>query len=348
MIYLPMLEETGHLPSMKYVFAPEIFETRASGSPRQYGLYDNALLSTEVTGVTVGRRRVSRWIVTTDRGDEFRARFVAMGTGPLHRPKLPGIPGIETFAGHYVPHQPVGLRVHRRRPVEPDDRARGQAGSASSVPARPRCSASRRSDATPASCSCSSARRRRSTSANNHMIDPEWFETLAPGWQREWLFNFATLQTGGFADEDLVQDGWTDIAQRIRDRVLANAAERRRCSTSTRSSAPTRRATTRRWRRSGPASTASSTTRRRRPRSSRGTASSASDRASTTSTCRRSTGRTCTSWTPTAGRRRGSTRPACGSGDEHSSSTASSSPRGSRWGPSTPGAPATRRPGATG
>ena len=32
--------------------------------------------------------------------------------------------------------------------------------------------------------------------------------------------NFAVLQTGGFADEDLVQDGWTDIAQRIRDRVV--------------------------------------------------------------------------------------------------------------------------------
>ena len=30
--------------------------------------------------------------------------------------------------------------------------------------------------------------------------------------------NFTTLQTGGFADEDLVKDGWTDISQRIRDR----------------------------------------------------------------------------------------------------------------------------------
>jgi cation diffusion facilitator CzcD-associated flavoprotein CzcO len=59
---------------------------------------------------------------------------------------------------------------------------------------------------------------------NNHEIDADWFATLQPGWSREWLVNFATLQTGGFADEDLVMDGWTDIAQRIRDRVLANAA----------------------------------------------------------------------------------------------------------------------------
>ena len=25
--------------------------------------------------------------------------------------------------------------------------------------------------------------------------------------------NFTTLQTGGFADEDLVKDGWTDLSQ---------------------------------------------------------------------------------------------------------------------------------------
>ena len=56
---------------------------------------------------------------------------------------------------------------------------------------------------------------------NNHPIEPEWFKTLKPGWQHEWLMNFATLQTGGFADEDLVKDGWTDIAVRVRDRVVA-------------------------------------------------------------------------------------------------------------------------------
>ncbi|MEY4174709.1 MAG: hypothetical protein RI900_1874, partial [Actinomycetota bacterium] len=50
---------------------------------------------------------------------------------------------------------------------------------------------------------------------------PEWFDALGPGWQQRWLENFATLQTGGFADEDLVHDGWTDISQRIRDRVVA-------------------------------------------------------------------------------------------------------------------------------
>ena len=53
-------------------------------------------------------------------------------------------------------------------------------------------------------------------------VDPEWFSGLEPGWQQKWLINFATLQTGGFADEDLVKDGWTDISQRIRDHILAD------------------------------------------------------------------------------------------------------------------------------
>ena len=38
--------------------------------------------------------------MSTNRGDAIRARFVLMPTGPLNRPKLPAIPGIETFKGH--------------------------------------------------------------------------------------------------------------------------------------------------------------------------------------------------------------------------------------------------------
>ena len=82
---------------------------------------------------------------------------------------------------------------------------------------------------------------------NNHPIDPDWFAALEPGWQQKWLMNFATLQTGGFADEDLVKDGWTDIAQRIRDRVIAEMSEPgRRVRAGDSCSARSRTATTRR------------------------------------------------------------------------------------------------------
>ncbi len=41
-----------------------------------------------------------RWTVRTNRGDEMHARYIVMASGPLHRPKLPGIDGIDSFEGH--------------------------------------------------------------------------------------------------------------------------------------------------------------------------------------------------------------------------------------------------------
>lgn len=218
MVYLPLLEETGHRPSRKYTFATEIFE-HAQRIARHFGLYEKALFSTAVTSLTWDDA-AARWVLRTDRGDEIRARFVCTGTGPLHRPKLPGIPGIESFAGHafhtsrwdwtYTGGDAAGAPMTKLA-----DRRVGIIGTgATAVQCIPPLGRDARElfvfQRTPSSIDV----------RNNHEIDPAWFATLAPGWQKEWLLNFATLQTGGFADQDLVKDGWTDIAQRIRDRVL--------------------------------------------------------------------------------------------------------------------------------
>ncbi len=54
----------------------------------------------------------------------------------------------------------------------------------------------------------------------NAPIDPEWFASIAtPGWQQRWLENFTENQAGGGAEEDLVQDGWTDLSRRIREKM---------------------------------------------------------------------------------------------------------------------------------
>jgi cation diffusion facilitator CzcD-associated flavoprotein CzcO len=97
-VYMPLLEETGHMPTEKYTHAPEILE-HSQRIAKHFDLYENALLHTEVTDLE-WRSEDARWIVRTNRGDEFTAQFVAMGLGPLHVPKLPGIPGIEDFKGH--------------------------------------------------------------------------------------------------------------------------------------------------------------------------------------------------------------------------------------------------------
>ncbi|MDZ7673533.1 MAG: NAD(P)/FAD-dependent oxidoreductase [Acidimicrobiales bacterium] len=219
-VYMPLLEETGHMPTEKYAHAPEILEhCRRIG--RHFDLDDDAVFSTEVTDLEWDDD-ASRWIIRTNRGDEMRAKFVCMGTGPLHRPKLPGIPGIETFTGHsfhtsrwdydYTGGDPAGAPMDRLA-----DKRVGIIGTgATSVQCIPHLARSAAHlyvfQRTPSSIDV----------RDNVPIDPEWFETEVnePGWQQKWMTNFATLQTGGFAEEDLVMDGWTDIAKRIRDKVL--------------------------------------------------------------------------------------------------------------------------------
>ena len=219
MIYLPLLEETGYLPSEKYTSAAEIF-AHAQRIATQFGLYDGALFSTEVTSLDWDEDS-GRWLVRTDRGDELRARFVATGTGPLNRPKLPGIPGIETFEGHafHTSRWDYAYTGGGNTDAPLDrlgDRRVGIIGTgATAVQCIPHLARGAAElyvfQRTPSSIDV----------RDNHPLDPEQVDSLEPGWQRRWLLNFATLQTGGFADEDLVKDGWTDISQRFRDRVVA-------------------------------------------------------------------------------------------------------------------------------
>ncbi|GAB2805390.1 flavin-containing monooxygenase [Streptomyces daliensis] len=97
-VYLPMLDETGYVPEWKYAPGEEI-RRHAVRIARQYDLYSGALFSTGVTSLTWDEASET-WIVATDRGDAFRATYVVTATGTLSEPKLPGIPGIEDFAGH--------------------------------------------------------------------------------------------------------------------------------------------------------------------------------------------------------------------------------------------------------
>ena len=167
-----------------------------------------------------------RWIVRTNRGDAFTAQFVTMGTGPLHVAKLPGIPGIESFTGHsfhtsrwdyaYTGGDPTGAPMDRLA----DKRVAVIGTGATAVQCVPHLARACRElyvfQRTPSSVDV----------RDNRPTDPEWFAEMAtPGWQQRWLENFTANQTGGMADEDLVMDGWTDIARRVRSRIMALPAE---------------------------------------------------------------------------------------------------------------------------
>jgi cation diffusion facilitator CzcD-associated flavoprotein CzcO len=218
-VYLPLLEETGYIPSEKYVHAPEILE-HCKRIASQFDLYRGACLSTEVKAVE-WQPATSRWIIRTNRGDEFAARFVAMGCGPLHRPKLPGIPGIEDFAGHsfhtsrwdygYTGGDTTGGLTGL------SDKRVGIIGTgATAVQVVPHLAEWAKElyvfQRTPSSIDVRA----------NRPTDPEWAKTLEAGWQKRRMENFTLLTSGGYAPEDLVMDGWTDIIgkllMRLRDR----------------------------------------------------------------------------------------------------------------------------------
>ena len=207
-IYLPLLEEIGYIPKKKYTDAPEILaHSRAIGE--HFRLYDNACFSTEVTDM-VWEESSRRWIISTNRGDRMRARWVIMANGPLHRPKLPGIRGIESFRGHtfhtsrwdydYTGGDSTGGLGRLA------DKRVGIIGTgATAVQCVPHLGVAAKElyvfQRTPSSIDV----------RNNRATDPEWAASLQPGWQRERMDNFNTLVSGGYAEVDLVNDGWTDI-----------------------------------------------------------------------------------------------------------------------------------------
>lgn len=211
-VYLPLLEEVGYVPVEKYTRAPEILAyCRMIGE--HFDLYRDACFQTEVTDVTWDDA-ASRWIIRTNRGDAMKARFVIMANGPLHRPKLPGIAGVETFKGHtfhtsrwdydYTGGDPMGgLTGLKGKRV-------GIIGTgATAVQCVPHLGEGAEQlfvfQRTPSSIDL----------RNNRPTDPEWAKSLQPGWQQHRMDNFNILVSGGYAPEDLVSDGWTDIIRNI-------------------------------------------------------------------------------------------------------------------------------------
>ena len=207
-IYLPLLEELGYMPKEKYSHAPEILEhSRAIG--RHFDLYDGALFQTGVKELRWddGERR---WLVSTDRGDVIRARFVSLASGPLNRPKLPGIPGIRDFKGHTFhtsrwDYDYTGGTAEGGLDKLADKRIAVIGTGATAVQCVPHLAASAKQlyicQRTPSSIDV----------RDNRPTDPEWAAELKPGWQRERMDNFNALVTGQPQEVDLVDDGWTSL-----------------------------------------------------------------------------------------------------------------------------------------
>jgi cation diffusion facilitator CzcD-associated flavoprotein CzcO len=222
-IYLPLLEETGYLPKEKYSFAKEI-RAHARRIGETFDLYGSALFQTETTELR-WLEDEARWLVSTNRGDRMRARYVVMSNGPLNRPKLPGIPGIEGFKGHSFhtsrwDYGYTGGDSEGGLTGLADKRVAIIGTGATAIQCVPHLGRHAKQlyvfQRTPSSVDV----------RGNRPTDPEWARTLTPGWQKRRMENFNTLVSGGHQDEDLVSDGWTDIIRNLGAAVAARKGDK--------------------------------------------------------------------------------------------------------------------------
>ena len=211
-IYLPLLEETGYIPKEKYSFAAEI-RAHARRIGEHYDLYKLACFQTEIRDLT-WLEDEKRWLVRTNRDDAMKARFVVMSNGPLNRPKLPGIAGIDTFRGHSFhtsrwDYAYTGGSSEGGLTKLADKRVAIIGTGATAIQCVPHLGRHAKHlyvfQRTPSSVDL----------RGNKPTDPDWAASLTPGWQKRRMENFNVLVSGGLQDEDLVSDGWTDIIRNL-------------------------------------------------------------------------------------------------------------------------------------
>jgi cyclohexanone monooxygenase len=207
-VYMPLLEETGYIPTEKYTTSDEI-RAHAQAVARHFDLYPRAVFQTQVTELRWDEA-AARWIVSTNRGDRIKARFVFVGNGPLNYPKLPAIPGIEDFKGHsfhscrwdytYTGGDGNGNLVNLQ-----DKRVALIGTGCSGIQCVPQLGEWAKQlyvvQRTPAVVNA----------RGNRPTDPQWARTLQPGWQKARVVNFESVIGGFVRDVDLVGDEWTQF-----------------------------------------------------------------------------------------------------------------------------------------
>ncbi|MEV0358333.1 NAD(P)/FAD-dependent oxidoreductase [Nocardia sp. NPDC050697] len=218
--YLPLLEETGYMPTEKYARGDECFE-HAQRIGKHYNLYERAIFSTLVESLEWDESS-ERWRIGTNRGDAIRARWVIMAQGPFNKPKLPGVPGISEFEGHTF-HSARWDYAYTGGSMQGG--LDGLAGKkvavigtgASGIQVIPHLAKSAEHlyvfQRTPSYV----------YERGDVPTDPEWAATLKPGWTRERKRNFHTAAFEAFApgQPDLICDGWTEVSRNVEAEITA-------------------------------------------------------------------------------------------------------------------------------
>ena len=220
--YLPLLEETGYMPTEKYASAAEIFGyCQLLGE--HFDLYPHALFQTEIESAAWDDNE-GRWQIDTSRGDRLSSRFFVTAGGILHKAKLPGIPGIQDFEGHMFHTARWDYSITGGSPTDPMDKLGalrvGIIGTgATAVQLVPQLARAAKEvyvfQRTPSAVGV----------RNNGPTDEGWFRSLEPGWQEERLQNFTKAVTGQHPEPNLVDDGWTEFMWHDTQQQPADEAE---------------------------------------------------------------------------------------------------------------------------
>lgn len=201
--YLPFLEETGYIPRDRFASGPEIRE-HVSRIVERWQLAEQAHLQTEITTIQwKEEKNGGRWHIYTRQGDHFRARFVVLATGTLHKPKLPGLKGIEEFQRDHFHssrwnYDLTGGDATGGRMTQLATKTVGIIGTgASAVQLVPQLACDARKlyvfQRTPSSV----------TMRHTQPPDPAVIAALPPGWQRAQMNEFAQILQGNLLDEEV-------------------------------------------------------------------------------------------------------------------------------------------------
>lgn len=219
-IYLPLLEETGFLPTQRYADGDEIFEyARRIG--RHFNLYRAALFQTSATSAKWSED-AQRWEIRTDRGDVLTARFVVRANGPLNKPQFPRVPGIADFKGAMFhtsrwDYEYTGGNQHGGMTNLRDKRVAIIGTGATAVQAIPFLAEDAAELFVIQRTPCFVGPR------DNRPTDADWAASLKPGWQQRRHHNFNSLVNGHPQEENLVGDLWTTILTAVTGQHLVEA-----------------------------------------------------------------------------------------------------------------------------
>jgi cyclohexanone monooxygenase len=230
-IYLPLLEETGYVPKEKYSFGGEIFE-HCQRVGRHFKLYERACFQTRVTSLAWNEES-KRWIVSTNRGDAIKARFVITAVGVGSKAKLPGIPGIANFEGvsFHTSHWDYEYTGGNPNAKSWNASDAGDGGTGKLDKLGDKTVAVIGTGPTAIQCVPYLARDakrvyvfQRTPNAvalrgGNPQTDANWANSLTPGWQRERRENFEDVVSGKPVSSDLVDDCWTHMLREARAMV---------------------------------------------------------------------------------------------------------------------------------